>query len=396
MGALPAVSITAYSVCSALGADATGHVRALASGRGGLQPAAVDWSVATHVGVLGPLKELPEELRRFDSRLARLTAQLVGDLLPELRRARERWGAGRVAVLLGTSNAGIHASELAHAQWLARGSLPTNYDFANQHAYDGILHVVQSLAGLSGPAMVVSTACSSGAKVLATAQRWIAAGRIDAALVGGLDTLCGTTLHGFASLGAISPQPCRPFDEHRDGISIGEGGALLLVERHGDARVRLLAVGESCDAHHLSAPHPEGAGAEAAMRRGLALAGLRPDAVDYVNAHGTATPLNDIAEGLAIQRVFGDSDPGFAQRPWVSSTKGYTGHLLGAAGAVEAVLSALCLENGLIPANLGCAAPDPAIPVRLALAPMAAQVKVVVSNSFAFGGNNAAVVVGAA
>lgn len=389
MGALPAVSITAYSVCSALGAGVADHVRALAMGRGALQPAAPEWNVATYVGALGPLADLPGELRGFDSRLARLTAQLLGDLMPDLRRARERWGAGRVAVLLGTSNAGIHASELAHAEWLASGALPPGYDFAAQHAYDGILHIVQRLAGLSGPAMVVSTACSSGAKVLATAQRWIAAGRIDAALVGGVDTLCGTTLHGFASLGAISAQACRPFDRDRDGISIGEGGGLLLLERGGDARVRLLAVGESCDAHHLSAPHPEGAGAEAAMRRGLALAGLAPEAVAYVNAHGTATPLNDIAEGLAIQGVFGDGVQ-------VSSTKGYTGHLLGAAGAVEAVLSALCLENGLIPGNLGCTVPDPAIPVRLAMAPASAPLRVVVSNSFAFGGNNAAVVLGAA
>ena len=386
---LPAVSITAYSVCSALGAGAPVHAHALLAGRSGLEPAAPHWGVATWVGALGELPALPHELTHYDTRVARLTAQLVGDLDRDLQRARERWGARRIGVLLGTSNAGIAASEAAHAVQQTTGQLPDGYDFAKQHAYDGILEVVRSLAGLAGPAVVVSTACSSGAKVLAAAQRWLASGVVDAALVGGVDTLCGTTLHGFKSLGAISPRACRPFDRDRTGISIGEGGALLLLEREGTPRVRLLGVGESCDAYHLSAPHPQGLGAEAAMRRGLAIAQLDAGAVDYVNAHGTATPLNDAAEGLAIERVFG-------QNAWVSSTKAYTGHLLGAAGAVEAVLSAICLEQGLIPANLGCDTPDPAIAIALARIPMRQPVQVVVSNSFAFGGNNAAVILGAA
>src|SRR5690606_25506781 len=205
----------------------------------------------------------------------------------------------------------------------------------------------QRYFGLSGPAATISSACSSSAKVFASARRMIQAGLIDAAVVGGVDTLCLTTLYGFNSLGLLAPQACRPFSAARNGISIGEAAALALLERAPaslDAGAVLLAgVGESSDAYHMSSPHPEGLGARMAMQQALAMAGLEPEQIDYINLHGTATPSNDAAEGKAVAALFGSVTP-------CSSTKGATGHTLGAAGGLEAVICALALRHGLMPA----------------------------------------------
>lgn len=322
MRASVSTPITAVAVCSALGDGMACTEDALLNGRSGLAAPALQLPFETQVGALRvTLAPLPSALEPWDTQVARLVAHLLAQVEPDLARLRARWPAHRIGVLLGTSNAGILATESAYAVLRQTGRLPPTFDFMRQHAYDGILHVVRHLSGVAGPGYVASTACSSGAKVLAAAQRWIALGLIDAAIVGGVDTLCQTTLRGFHSLGALSERACRPFCRDRDGISIGEGGALMLLERSGPAIARLLAVGESSDAHHMSAPHPDGVGAELAMRQALDLAGLRPGEVDQVNAHGTATPLNDSAEGAAIARVLGPQVP-------TTSTKGYTGHLL--------------------------------------------------------------------
>jgi 3-oxoacyl-[acyl-carrier-protein] synthase-1 len=235
---------------------------------------------------------------------------------------------------------------------------------------------------------VVSTACSSSAKVFGTARRLLQAGMADAVLVGGADSLCLTTLRGFGSLQALSARPCRPFAAQRDGTSIGEGAAFMLLERQGDGPALLLGVGESSDAHHMSHPHPEGVGAQAAMVGALAMAGLDGSAVDYVNAHGTATPANDAVEARAIQRVVGT-------RVAVASTKGYTGHLLGAAGITEAVFAVMAIERSFVPESLGAAPLDPAVEVEVVRAVRRMPVRHVLSNSFAFGGSNASVVFGA-
>jgi 3-oxoacyl-[acyl-carrier-protein] synthase-1 len=216
-------------------------------------------------------------------------------------------------------------------------------------------------------------------------MRLIESDVIDAAIVGGIDTLCAMTLTGFNSLAALSPTQCKPFSSERDGINIGEAGAFLLLERSGEARALLEGIGESSDAYHISAPHPEGEGAELAMRGALQQAGCTPGDVDHVNAHGTGTPLNDIAEGKAIARVFGPDVP-------VASTKGYTGHTLGGAGATEAAFCLLALEEGFVPQSLGASPLDPRLELDIALKLRHKPLRRVVSNSLAFGGNNVSLV----
>src|SRR5690606_29271800 len=254
--------------------------------------------------------------------------------------AVERHGAGRVALVLGTSTSSIGATEEAYAR-LEGGAFPDDLQRPGVHTPHSIGRFVQEATGLRGPCVTVATACSSSAKVFAQAARLIAAGQADAALVGGVDTLCGSVLYGFNSLGLVSSRPCRPFDARRDGLSLGEAGGFAILERAapGEGGLQLRGWGESSDAHHMSAPHPEGLGARIAMADALARAGLRPQDIDYLNLHGTATPANDTAEALAVAALF----PGTLH---ASSTKGWTGHTLGAAGIVESVFALLALEHG--------------------------------------------------
>jgi 3-oxoacyl-[acyl-carrier-protein] synthase-1 len=235
----------------------------------------------------------------------------------------------------------------------------------------------------------VSSACSSSAKVFASAARMIAAGVIDAALVGGVDTLCLTTLYGFNSLGLTSSSPCRPYGADRSGISIGEAAALALLEPAAGAlppdAILLTGYGESSDAYHMSSPHPEGLGARIAMEKALAAAGLAREDIGYINLHGTATPSNDAAEGRAVAALFGGGTP-------CSSTKGATGHTLGAAGGLEAVICALALRHGLLPAGVNTAALDPELPLDYLLANRAQPLRHALSNSFGFGGTNCSLV----
>jgi len=382
--------ITGYAMCNGLGPDRETVRSALFDGKGRLGPPSIELPFETVVGaVTEELPELPAELAPWSTRTARIGARLIAALAPELDALRGRWRPDRIAVVLGTSTAGADVTESAYRRFLIEGALPPDYDLFRHHTYGAILHVVRRLSGAEGPSWVVSTACTSSAKPLASAKRLIEAGIADAAIVGGIDTLCAMTLRGFRSLDALSPEPARPFCSERRGLNIGEGGALLLVERMGEPLAMLEGVGESSDAHHISAPHPEGAGARLAMERALAEAGLSASAVDHVNAHGTGTRLNDVAEAAAIESLFGREVP-------VVSTKGYTGHLLGAAGATEAAIAILALEEGWIPASLGADPVDPEIHVRIATERIHGRVDRVLSNSFAFGGNNVSVLLGAA
>jgi 3-oxoacyl-[acyl-carrier-protein] synthase-1 len=305
---------------------------------------------------------LPDGLSEYDcrnNRLAWLGLQQDG-FLRAVSAARTRWGAGRVSVFLGTSTSGLLQTEIAYRERGPDGQLPTGYLYGpTQNTYSVADFAVRAL-GLSGPSWVVSTACSSSAKVFGNAARLIAAGLIDAAVVGGVDSLCLTTLYGFNSLELLSSDICRPWD----------------------------GVGESNDGHHMSTPHPEGAGAIAAMRSALADAGLGPADIDYINLHGTATPSNDTAEDHAVSSVFGTRTP-------CSSTKGATGHTLGAAGGVEALVSMLSIENGLMPAGLNVQQRDPDLCLNYLLENRYAPVRRVLSNSFGFGGSNASLVFGA-
>lgn len=381
--------VTDYAVLSALGASRAEHLAALAAGRTGLGQPPFELPFATAVGaVTASLPELPAALAPWSTRLARMAAHLIVQLDGPLRRARERWRPERIGVLLGTSTAGADSTERAYRTFVETGDFPDRYDFLRQHTFGAVLHVVSALTGAKGPAWMASTACTSSAKPFATAKRLMHAGIIDAAIVGGVDTLCQMTLHGFESLQALDRVPCRPFHKDRLGISIGEGGAFALVERSGDPRVLVEGVGETSDAYHVSAPHPEGHGALAAMRQALESAGRRPADVDHVNAHGTGTRLNDSAEAKAIQAVFENDVP-------VVSTKGYTGHTLGAAAAIEFVFAACAVEEGWIPPSLGASPIDPELRIHVPTAVVRGKFRRVLSNSFAFGGNNVSVLVGA-
>lgn len=382
--------ITAYSLCNALGLTTAAVAEALAQGRAGLAPPPFDLPFETRCGPLpGAPPAPPAALSRYDTRVFRMALAALEEMMGDVGRAVARWGADRVAVVLGTSTGGIEHTEDAWFEYRRTGQVPESYDFLYRHPFHLVAEGLCELLGVRGPRYVISTACSSSGKALGSARRLLDAGLVDAVLAGGVDGLCQTTLRGFHSLSILSPQACRPFGLDRDGISIGEGAALLLVERAGDGSSRLLGVGESADGYHMSSPDPEGRGARAAMTAALTEAGLEPHAVDHINAHGTGTPQNDAAEARAIHDLFGDQVP-------VVSTKGYTGHLLAAGGATEAIFGIFSLERGWVPASLGAAPRDEAIALRIPLARTEHACRTVLSNSFGFGGSNASVLLGRA
>ena len=384
------LSVTAFTATSALGAGLEAHRRALAEARGGLRPcdfAEVD--LDTWIGRVEGVEAvcLPPSLAAWDCRNNRLAwLGLAQDGLREaVAQARARYGAERIGVFLGTSTSGVEQTEQAYARRDAEGRLPADFDYLRtQNTFSLAAFVLEALE-LAGPAQVVSTACSSSAKVFAAAARHIEAGLCDAALVGGVDSLCRMTLYGFNSLQLVSPEPCRPADAGRDGISIGEAAGFALLEREGDGRFRLLGCGESSDAWHMSSPHPEGEGAARAMRAALDDAGLGPGDIDFLHLHGTATPANDLAEDRAACRVFGEALP-------CASTKGFTGHTLGAAGILGAVIGLLAIEQGWMPPSLNTRSLDPALRGRYVLEPESAPLRRVMVNALGFGGSNASLV----
>lgn len=376
------IPITGWAALNALGSTRTALIDALRSGRRGLVPAPSDLGLpfSTFVGpVAEALAPMPGGLEAYDTRLARMLVQLLTQLEAPLARARERWRPERIGIFLGTSTAGADSTERAFVNYLNEGALPSDYDFERQHTFGASLEVVRRLSGATGPSWVASTACTSSAKAFASARRMIRLGLIDAAIVGGVDTLCRMTLTGFNALGAMSHDLCRPFGRDPSGINIGEGGALLLLEREGEAFAELEGVGESSDAYHFSAPHPEGLGAKLAFQR--ALGDIPPSRVDHINAHGTGTPHNDQGEARAIREVFGAEVP-------VISTKGYTGHTLGGAGATEAALALLMMEEGFIAPSVGAETTDPDYGIDVVDAVRETPLNRVLSASLAFGGNN--------
>lgn len=384
------LAITAYSATSALGCGLAAHCDALREGRGGLR--ANDFSCVPldcRIGRVAGVEDttLPASLAHWDcrnNRLAWLGLQQDG-LRDATARAIARYGAARVALVLGTSTASVGATEEAYRR-LDHGRFPAALRRPEIHTPHSLTASVADATNISGPALTISTACSSSAKVFASAARLIRLGLADAALVGGVDTLCDSVLFGFHSLELVSPQGCRPFDVQRDGISIGEAAAFALLERAEVAPdvPRLIGHGESSDAYHMSTPEPNGRGAAAALDDALARAGIDAARVDYVNLHGTATFKNDEVEAKLL--------PCFPARTRASSTKGLTGHTLGAAGALEAVIALLAIEHGIVPPNLGCSEPMPEAAPWLALRPARQAIDTALSNSFGFGGNNACLV----
>ena len=392
---IPALAIRAYTATTALGRGRAAQAQALEERRSGLRrndfgPDPLDcW-----IGRVDGLEDapLPDALASWESRnnrLAWLALQQDG-LREAVADAVSRHGAERVALVLGTSTSSIGETETAYTQ-LDEGAFPAAFARARVHTPHSLAGFVQEACGLRGPCMTVATACSSSAKVFAQAARLVHAGLADAALVGGVDTLCGSVLFGFNSLGLVSSGPARPFDVARDGLSLGEAGGYALLERatSEDGSPRLLGYGESSDAHHMSAPHPEGLGALQAMRQALARAGVEAHEVDHLNLHGTATPANDAVEARAVAELFGG-------HLHASSTKGWTGHTLGAAGIVESVFALIALEDGLLPGILNSTTLDPVCGPQIRLQNAHAQVRHVMNNSFGFGGNNCSLLFGRA
>ena len=391
--------LSSYTATTCLGPGLAATLAGLRDGRSGLQRCTFETvELDTWIGEVAGVdaQVLPPALKHYDcrnNRLVQLGLEADG-FADTVRAAIARHGKKRVGIFLGTSTAGILQTELAYRRRDPEsGALPDDFIYRTTHNSFSLAEFARDYFGLEGPAMAVSTACSSSAKVFAAAARQLALGSIDAALVGGVDSLCLTTLYGFASLQLTSSQPCRPYDAERDGISVGEGAAFALLERlpaePASGSILLLGAGESSDAYHMSSPHPEGLGARLAMEAALRSAGLTADQIDYINLHGTATPANDAAEGKAVSVLFGQSVP-------CSSTKGATGHTLGAAGAVEAVICALALGNDLLPGSPQTRQLDPAISLDYLLSSRPGNLRHALSNSFGFGGSNCSLIFGVA
>lgn len=392
------IAVRAYTATTALGAGLGKQSAALRDGRSGLRRN--DFGTASlecWIGRVDGLEQaaLPAALAAWECRNNRLAwLALDQDGVAETVAACVvRHGADRVAVVMGTSTSSIGAGEEAYArlQTDAAGVETFPADLARPiiHTPHSLGRFVQHATGLRGPCVTVATACSSSAKVFAQATRLLNAGLADAVLVGGVDTLCGSVLFGFNSLELVSRDPCRPFDAGRTGLSLGEAGGYAVLERGGgDETLRLCGYGESSDAHHMSAPHPEGLGARLAMGDALARAGIDADQVGYLNLHGTATPANDTVEAIAVAAIFPPT-------LHASSTKGWTGHTLGAAGIVESAFALLALEHGELPGTLNSREPDPACGPQIRFQSANTQtLRYAMNNSFGFGGNNCSLVFG--
>lgn len=380
-------------IVNALGAGKTEVLRGLMAGdRSGMVAySGLLTGRSTFVGrVRQPLHPLPARLARFDCRNNRLLATALDEIAPSIAHVASAVGAHRVAVVIGTSTSGIAAGEDAIDALHREGRFPAEFHY-HQQEIGMAAEFAASYLGLSGVRYTISTACSSSANAFASANRLLAAGRCDATVVGGADSLCRLTLNGFDALESLSPEPCNPFSANRKGLNIGEGAAVFLMTR-APAAVRLYGIGESSDGYHISAPDPEGRGAEVAIRAALAQAALAPSGVGYVNLHGTATQKNDEMESRVVARLFGAATP-------CGSTKSLIGHTLGAAGAQELGLCWLVLnaanERQRLPTHIWDGIPDPRLPeINLVGRDERWQRGVFISNSFAFGGSNTAVAIG--
>ncbi len=388
------LTISAYTAVSAAGRGRAALLSALRSGRTCLErkafdDAQLDCFIGEVAGVAS--HALPVPWRDWDCRNNRLIdmALRIDGFDQAVAEAIALYGPDRIGVFIGTSTSGVRQTELAFAARESSDSnLPDWYNYRTTQSTYSVADFTRSRLGLTGVTVAIAAACASSAKVFASAARAIAAGTCDAAVVGGADSLCLTTLYGFNSLQLVSSDICRPADADRKGLSIGEAAGFALLERSpGDGRPALLGYGESSDAFHMSQPRLDGAGAMRAMSLAIERAGPGNEAIDYVNLHGTATPANDLAEAGAVVELLGPEIP-------CSSTKGWTGHTLGAAGILEAVIACLAVEHGVMPMSLNTLTVDPAIKANIVRETRSVRVRRVLSNSFGFGGANCSLLIG--
>ena len=383
--------INAFTASSAAGKGVKATLEALRSRKSGLTPNDFGTRpVDTYIGRVGGVETtpLPPHLKQWECRnnsLAWLGLNQDG-FIAAVSAARERYGSTRVAVVFGTSTSSIGATEEAYANLDGANRFPTHLRNPLIHTPHSTGEFVQRALELEGVCITVATACSSSAKVFGQAQRLISSGVADAAVVGGTDSLCGSVLFGFNSLELVSGEPCRPFDASRSGINLGEAAGFALLERDGPGPA-LLGYGESSDAFHMSSPHPEGLGARKAIDAALARAGMTADAVDYINLHGTASRKNDEVEAKVIGDLFGAD-------ALASSTKGWTGHTLGAAGILESVITLLALEHSMAPGTLNAMQLDSVCGPQIRIENTDASLRTGMSLSFGFGGSNCALLFG--
>lgn len=375
----PHAAVVAYGACNGLGSDAQRGFDALLASQVAASPPPLELPFETVCGVAEGAP-LPAEWTPYTTRLLPLSVAALEPVLPALQRVTRRYGADRVGFVFGSSTGGLDRTERAFAQGMRDGRPDASFDLDSQHSFFAVPSLIAARFGLRGPCFTTSTACSSSAKSLASALRLLRHGVCDAVLVGGADGLCETTLRGFHGLGLLSTRASRPFCAQRDGIHIGEGAAFLLLEAGGEGPAHIASVGESSDGHAMTAPHPEGRGAVTAIEQALAHAGLHSEQVDYVNAHGTGTLQNDVAESAALRTAL-------PEEVAVSSTKGATGHLLGAAAITEAVFCVQAVERGVMPANTGASPRDDVAPAGLLEQNRQAPVRAALSTSLAFGGS---------
>ncbi|MGI9451913.1 MAG: beta-ketoacyl-ACP synthase [Geminicoccaceae bacterium] len=392
-------ALTSTTLTTAVGRTRSAHLGALKDGRSGLARCdLLHVELDTMIGRVAGLEDEPltGDLFSFDCRNNRLAAAALGaeGFKEDVDAAIARYGADRIAVIVGSSTSGIDRTEAAYrARKGVDEPLPGWFNYRHTQNAFSPADFARSYLGLSGIALAVATACSSSAKAMAVAARYIDAGLADAAVVGGVDCLCLTTLYGFNSLELLDKHPCRPWDDARAGISLGEAGGFVLMERaqgdHDGDAFFLLGYGESSDAHHMSAPPPDGAGAARAIDDALASSGLDVGMIDYVNLHGTGTPSNDRAEDRAVVGRLGQDVP-------CSSTKGLTGHALGASGMVELILTGIAMQEGFAPGTLNTEKVDDTLEANVQLDRQARDIRYALSNSFGFGGSNCSLILGRA
>jgi 3-oxoacyl-[acyl-carrier-protein] synthase-1 len=390
---LDPVSVSAYTLTCAAGHGMADVRQSITAERTGLSGDA--WPGSEVETVLGQVFGLYDTNLKVDAqdecrnnRLALLGLNSDG-FIDAVERVKDEFGRDRCAVIIGTSTSSIERSEYAFAHLTAVGEFPPECMQMEMHHPHTTTAFIARTLGVTGASMTISTACSSSAKTFASAARWIDCGIADAVVVGGVDSLCLSVIHGFHSLQLVSPTACRPFDRNRDGINLGEaaGFALLTREPLGDCRISMLGYGESCDAYHMSSAHPDGLGAEIAMQAAINKSGRSFAEIDYINMHGTGTRSNDDVEGRVCARLFPPTS-------CASSTKGWTGHTLGAAGMTEAIIAFDTLLTGTLPGTLNTSDPDRRFAMNILLENKQARVDTVMSNSFGFGGNNCSLIFG--
>ncbi|WP_081562529.1 beta-ketoacyl-[acyl-carrier-protein] synthase family protein [Parasaccharibacter apium] len=398
---MTALIITAGTAISAMGRGMEATRTCLLEQRQTLQPDTFQSPGHGYIGRVAGVEDhqLLGALHRFDCRNNRLAdmALMTDDFMEAVADARAHYGRHRLAVVMGTSTSGILTTEKAYAARKDRDeALPPDFPYDGTQDLSSLPRYVAARLDVTGPMLTVSNACASSTRAFIDAAHLLATGLCDAAIVGGADSLCRMTLQGFASLGLVSAHPTRPCDAGRSGISIGEAAGFALLERADGRprparpagyRLRLLGYGASSDGHHMSSPDPTGSGAALAIQKALARASLPPEAIGYINMHGTGTPANDQMEDRAMASIFGRAVP-------CSSTKGWSGHTLGASGILESMICAIAIQDQYLPHCMNSQTVDPLFQSDILLAPRHGKLNFVMNNSFGFGGTNSSLIFG--